>query len=175
MDDKLEKMLKDMKEPLSEKEEEVGDAAGQIADNIFQKGMLPKDALAVSNARAETMYAQAHRLYNGGKYVEASRIFRMLIFLNVTEPKYMLGLAGCFHMLGEYQNGVDGYVRVAMIDPNTPIPYYHMADCHVNLKDNDSAIVSLELAITLCKEKKEYSIIKKRAQMMIEKLEKEEE
>src|SRR5580658_2269831 len=81
-------------------------ALGEISNKMFKEGMSPKDAMEVNPQVLENIYAQAYRLYNTGKYVEASHLFRILIMINSLETKYMLGLAACFHMLKEYQNAI---------------------------------------------------------------------
>lgn len=161
------------KETLREAEENVkqlGTALDDLSNKILQKGMIPKDALGLSDAVVEGIYAQAYRLYNTGKYVEASHLFRMLIMLNVSEAKYLLGLAACFHMLKEYQNAVQTYTMCAMLDPENPIPHYHASDCYVQMKDPLSAIIALDLAVKRAGEKPEYAKIKERALLSIESL-----
>lgn len=145
----------------------------EIAEKILVRGMLPKDAIGFTDSMVEGLYAQAYRLYNTGKYVEASHIFRMLILLNTTESKYILGLAACFHMLKEYKNAIQAYTMCGIMDPENPIPHYHAADCYIHMKDPLSAIVSLEMAIKRAENKPEYNTIKDRSKMSIESLKKE--
>ncbi len=63
------------------------------------------------------------------------------------EPSNTLGIAACFHMLKEYKNAVQAYMICAMLDPENPIPHFHASDCYVEMKDNLSAIISLDLAV----------------------------
>ena len=70
---------------------------------MFDQGMAPKDAFGINPNALENVYAQGYRLYNTGKYIEALHLFRVLILFNAAEPKYILGLAACFHMLKEYK------------------------------------------------------------------------
>src|SRR5262245_6805048 len=97
--------VKQAGEALKQTEKSLED----LADKILRQGMLPKDAIGLDDVAMEGIYAQAYRLYNTGKYLEASQLFRILTMLNTTEPKYTLGLAACFHMVKEYKNAAQTY------------------------------------------------------------------
>jgi type III secretion system low calcium response chaperone LcrH/SycD len=141
-----------------------------ITAKAVQQGVMPKDMLGLSDAMIEGIYGQAYRLYNTGKYKDACQLFRLLIMLNSTEPKYAMGLAACFHMLKEYKNAVSSYAMCGVIDPENPIPHYHASDCYIHLKDPVSAIIALEMAIKRAGNKLEYQTIKDRAQLTINSL-----
>lgn len=145
-------------------------AFGEVAKKVFTQGMNPKDAMGVSNSVLESIYAQAYRLYNTGKYIDAVHLFRMLVIMNATEPKYILGLAACFHMLKEYDNAIQTYTTCSVIDAQNPVPYYHCSDCFIQMKDYISAMISLEMTIKHAGEKPEFARIKERAQMSLESL-----
>lgn len=134
-----------------------------LTSNIFDKGMLPKDAMGLDDNLVEGIYGHAYRLYNAGKYKDASMLFRLLTVLNPTTPKYALGLAACFHMVEEYQNAITTYMMVSLIDGESPLPFFHASDCFVKLGDNASAIVNLEMAVERCGDKPVYALIKERA------------
>ena len=158
----------------AEKESEKFDKAlGEIANKMMIQGMAPKDAMGVSNSYLENVYAQAYRLYNTGKYVEATHLFRILIIMNAMEPKYTLGLAACFHMLKEYYNAIQTYTMCSALDPENPIPHYHSSDCFIQMKDYLSAMICLELAIDRAGDKPQYAKMKERAQLSLESLKKQ--
>ena len=142
---------------------EMKDSLKGLLSNIFEKGMLPKDAMGMSSNMVEGIYSHAYRLYNTGKYKEASILFRLLILLDPTSPKYPLGLAACFHMVKEYINAASTYMLVSMVDPVSPIPYYHASDCYINLKEVGAAALALEMAIKLSGNLPQYSLIKERS------------
>lgn len=145
----------------------------KVAAKVVEQGMMPKDAIGLSDAMIEGIYGQAYRLYNTGKYKEASQLFRMLIMLNSTESKFSMGLAACFHMLKEYKNACGTYAICGIIDPENPIPHYHASDCYIHLGDYVSALISLEMAVKKAGDKPEYATIKDRSLMTITTLKKE--
>lgn len=166
---------------LTKAAEEIGASIGkekapemqQVASKIVQDGMMPKDMMGLSDAMVEGIYGQAYRLYNTGKYRDASQLFRLLIMLNSTDSKYAMGLAACFHMLKEYKNAVSTYAICGVIDPENPVPHYHASDCYINLQDPSSALIALEMAVKRSGNKPEFQTLKDRAQMTIDALKKE--
>lgn len=138
-----------------------------------RQGMSIKESLGLTDAMAEGIYSQAYRLYNAGNFRDAIQIFRMLMMVNTNEPKFAMGLAACLHMLKEYKNAADVYAILAVIDATNPVPFYHASDCFIHMKDNRSALIMLKMAVKWAGDKPEYRILKDRALLMIEGLEKE--
>lgn len=153
--------------------EKTGQDFEQLAKQVMEKGRLPKDAWGYSDAMVEGIYGQAYRLYNTGKYKDAIQLFRVLIMFNSTEPKYVMGMAACFHMMKAYKQAAQTYALCAVLDPETPIPYFHASDCHLAENDKISAIVALKMAIERAGEKPEFATLKDRAELTMNKLEKE--
>jgi type III secretion system low calcium response chaperone LcrH/SycD len=139
-----------------------------------RKGASPKDALGLTDAMVEGVYGQAYRLYNTGKYKEAIQIFRLLVMINSTEPKYAMGLAACFHMAKDYKTAVNAYAIVGVVDPDNPISFYHASDCFIQMGDPTSALISLDMAIKRAGEKPEFKTLKDRAMLTADNLRKAE-
>lgn len=145
----------------------------QVASKIVGQGVPPKDALGLNDQMVEGIYAQAYRLYNTGKYKDASQLFRLLIMLNGAEPKYSLGLAACYHMAKDYDSAIATYTTCGMLDPSNPIPHYHASDCYLQMGDKVSAMIALEMAVKRSASKSEYSQLKDRALLTIASLREE--
>jgi type III secretion system low calcium response chaperone LcrH/SycD len=167
MDSKEDEMMEAVAKMGEAHSKEVGKGIGKVTQNILVKGMMPKDACGVGDNTAEAMYAQGYQLYNNGKYGEARQIFSMLTVLNPLEPKYLLGQAASTHMMRELEHAAELYVRYTILSPQDPVPYYHAADCYIQLQEVDCAIVALNMVIKKSGEKPEYSSIKDRAKMML--------
>ncbi|MEC7839973.1 MAG: SycD/LcrH family type III secretion system chaperone [Chlamydiota bacterium] len=144
----------------------------EAAANIVKKGVLPQEALGMDDQMLEGIYGQAYRLYNTGKYGEAGQIFRLLIMVNSMEPKYSMGLAACFHMLKEYKNAIDTYTLCSIIDPDNPVPQYHISDCYIQMSDQVSAIIALKMAIKRAGTNPDFKTLVDRAKLTIESLKK---
>lgn len=154
---------------------ELGDSVKDFTEKMVNRGLPPKDAAGLSNKLLEGIYAQAYRLYNTGKYVEATHLFRLLILLDPNESKYIMGLAACFHMLKEYKNAIEAYTLCLVLDANNPVPLYHSSDCFIQMKDYPSAILSLEMAIQQAGEKQEFAKLKERALLSLESLKQQQQ
>ena len=165
-----EEMRKETLESADAQGEKLKEAFGDITKKMLTQGMSPKEAMGINDGLLESIYAQAYRLYNTGKYIEATHLFRLLVMMNSLESKYILGLGACFHMLKEYDNAIQTYTMCSVIDPESPIPYYHSSDCFIQMKDYLSAMVCLEMTISHAGDKPEYTKIKERAQMSLESL-----
>lgn len=137
------------------------------------KGVPTKDILGLNDQMVEGIYGQAYRLYNTGKYKDASQLFRLLIMLNPAEAKYPLGLAACFHMMKDYESAIQMYTVCGMTDPQNPIPHYHASDCYLQLGDKVSAMIALEMAMKRSGERPEFKTIKDRAALTVESLKQE--
>jgi len=142
-------------------------------ERAVRKGATAKDVLGLTDAMVEGIYGQAYRLYNTGKYKEAAQIFRLLLMINATEPKYSMGLAATLHMMKDYDSAIAAYAAVFTMDPFNPIPYYHSADCFIQKGDTFSAIIALQTAVKKSTDRPEYKTLQDRAVMMIESLKKE--
>jgi len=169
------------KKEIRDAVDKIGSQAGKergknfqkIARDVLEKRLLPKNAIGLSDAMVEGIYSQAYRLYNAGKYNDAVQLFRLLIMLNSTEAKYTLGFAACFHMMKKHKPAIDAYTLCSVIDPTSPVPYYHAADCYIQMNDPASAVISLEMAVKRAGETPEFLPLKDRAKMMIKRLKKE--
>jgi len=140
----------------------------KLSENLFQNGMSPKDAVGISDQTAERIYAQAYQLYNLGKFDDARKLFSSLVLMDFTQAKYMLGLAACYHVMKEYDQAAQNYLKCAALDPKSPIPYYHAYDCFMQMEDVSSAMVALNLTIKRCGEKVEYLEMKNKASLYLE-------
>lgn len=138
-----------------------------------EAGLMPKDLLGLSDNVVEGIYGQAYRLYNAGKYHEACQLFRLLLMLNSTVSKYSLGLAACFHMLKEYKSAAATYGICAVVDSDSPVPYFHASDCYMHLRDPASALAALEIAVKRAGNKPEHQLLKDRALMTMQHLKEE--
>ncbi|MBS0635891.1 MAG: SycD/LcrH family type III secretion system chaperone [Verrucomicrobia bacterium] len=148
-------------------------AVKQIMEAALKKGIMPKQALQISDDTMEAIYTQAYTLYNQSKYRDASYIFRLLMLLDFTTPKYVLGLAACAHRVQDFTNAANLYFLCAALDPDNPIPHFHSTDCYLQLGAKAIASYSLQLAIEAAGDQPQYQTIKQRAELMKEALDKQ--
>lgn len=147
----------------------------ELMTEFMEKKSVPKEALDMRAQELEAVYGQAYRLYNTGKFKDAVDLFRLLIMAEPAESKYALGMAACFHMLKEFTNAVKAYSLYALMDTENPIPYFHQADCFIQMGDPIGAMIALETAVKRAGNKPQYQVLKDRSLMMIQSLDKEVE
>ena len=165
------KIIKKTLENLGdETPEELKDSVEKLTEDIYEHGMLPKDAMGLSNEMVEGIYSYAYRLYNTGKYEPASQLFRLLIMLNPTEAKYLMGLAACFHMEKDWEQAGVTYILCSLIDLKSPVYHYHASDCYQQQGQKDMAINALEACIGRCERNEEFLPLKERAVVNLEAL-----
>lgn len=142
-----------------------------LADKAFKGNLSIKTLAGVSDEKEEAIYGQAYLLYNTGRYKEAAEVFRVLITINSTEPKYMVGLAACFHMMKEYDAAISTYMICSFLDPKNPLPHFHLSDCYLQLKDPISAKTALKAAIEYAGDNPQYKTLKERSEITLRGLE----
>jgi len=141
----------------------------EVLLKIFRDGMSPKEAMGLSDETMEALYGYAYRLYESGNFADSQRIFQYLVNFNAAETKYSLGLAACYHMQGKYQAAIEAYMLCAMFDQESPIPFYHIADCYVKMEMPEGALIALDDAIRMAFLPR-HTLIRERATLMRKKI-----
>lgn len=145
----------------------------QFSQKFLSKGVLPKDILNINDRDSEVMYSKAYHFYETGNYTESCQLFQMLMGLNPSEYKYVMGLAACKQMLRDFETALSLYALAGALDPKAPLPHYHSAECYLQAGDKFSALVCLEMTITRAQGKPELKELADRATMMTNKLNEE--
>lgn len=149
----------------------------EVLTQFFENEVPMKQALGISNLLMESIYNQAYQFYKIGQYEKASKVFFLLHFLAGTgknaDPRFTLGIAACSHMQKNYDKAITYYVANAMLDPRSPMPFYHAADCFLQKGDKASALTYLRLMMLRLENKPESTVLKERAERMIATLTKE--
>lgn len=163
-----------------DKNQPVNETVASGPENMdFLKGIFsqeetsPQKAMGMTNEMVEGIYGQAYRLYNTGKYQDAAQLFRLLVMVNPTDPKFTLGLAACLHLLKEFKNAIEIYTVCSILDQDSPIPLFHASDCYLQVQDKLAAMMALEMAVKRAGSKPEFQTLKDRASMTAKSLRKE--
>lgn len=135
----------------------------------MMKDIIPLQ-LRASDAKLEELYARGYNLYKAGRYREALPIFKLLAQANFKEPRYIMAMAATFHMLREYVSAAQAYYVVNMIDPDDPLPQYHLADCCFQMNNPISAYCALQMALKRCQKNPAYKNLEERIEIMIKSL-----
>lgn len=143
----------------------------KVVKLIFEDGLQPKDALAISDQTIEAIYAHAYRFYQSAKYKDAGQIFRLLQTLNSADWRFYMGMGACLHRLGKYETASFMYQTAGDMAPNNPMPFYYCSDCRMKMGHFRKAVQLLKEVVKRCLGKKEYVAIRDRSLMTIGSLE----
>ncbi len=170
VEDLIDEKLKQFKGKLNEEELEM---QREALKEVFVKGRPPRHAMGISPEFMNLLYTFAYNAYNAGRYKDANNTFSMLNFLEPLTPKYLHGLAATHHKLKEYEKAVELYFTLAMVEEESPVPYFHIADCYEKLGNQGGILIGLGGAISRCGEESKYSAIKQRCYVMMSKTKKD--
>ncbi len=147
----------------------------EVLSKIFISGMKPQEVLGISDEMIEHMYSYGYRLYNLGKYEQASHVFLGITIFTPADPRFHLALAASYQRLKKYGQAVESYYRYSLLDTHNPLPFYYMYDCYYQVGQISDAEICLLEAIQRCGNQKMYAKIKERTKLLLENLQKEKQ
>lgn len=130
--------------------------------NIFEKGMIPGEALGFDEDFLEYVYKYAYTLYQRNKIEEASQLFRWLKVMVPFYPKYNIALMHCFILQKKWIGAVACLMELAYQDLEDPYPFEKMSECLIEAGDFGGALIAMEKAIQRAGDKKEFAQKKER-------------
>ena len=64
---------------------------------------------------------------------------------------------------GEYEAAIDAYEMAAILDIDSPVPYFYLAKCLFAIHDRESSLQALDLAIEYAADREEFFDLKLQA------------
>lgn len=144
-----------------------------IQKNI-NTGMPNYMAMGYKEEHLEFLYSNAYEQYKAGRYEDAAAAFKDLIYLNIKDYRFVMGLGSCLHRLKKYQDAVIRYVIAATIEPKNPYPFYYSIDCALQENDLISALVMVTNTIKICGKQKKHQELKESCKLLRKSLKKQE-
>ncbi len=114
--------------------------------STIKEGALPYEAMNFDQEFLEHIYANAYQLFKAGHYDKAKGIFQLLLVLNPSDAKYSMGLATCCRQQKDFDEAIHFFFKTALLDKESPYPFYFAAECMVEKNDEASGIMALRLA-----------------------------
>lgn len=143
----------------------------KILMRIFDKGMLPKDAICLSKRDMSQLYTYAYYLFNSGKYPQAREMFKLLLALDPSEVGFATALGICYHREKNYKFALTAYLRSYLQDPFDPLPLFYGYDCAIKMDSEPVALMLLKKTIEAAGDQTKFAAIKERAQLIYDGLE----
>jgi type III secretion system low calcium response chaperone LcrH/SycD len=169
IDNLIDDVLKSSRKPVPEKDREK---FRLVFTDMINGKKKPMDALGFGRELIEHMYAHGYRLNKLGNYKKAQQVFTGLTILDPDDPRFHLALGAAFHRQKKYRDAIESYLVCARQQPTNPMPLFYMSDCFMMRDAWQVSKDCLEAVLHVCGTKKEYSVVKERAKMMIEGLKK---
>lgn len=138
---------------------------GNLLTRLLAGEVIPLETLNVRPEMLEYLYGHAYRMFTAGQYKNAAVLFSFLIVLNSANFKHHMALGACFHRMGQHVEAMNQYMAAFFLNPDNPLPFYHISDCYIKLKKLDYAAFSLGMAIALAGNDPQYLKIKERAEL----------
>ena len=159
------KLVEKNKGTLSDKEQAD---QRKMLEHILIEGKVPADAMGINKDTIEMIYNEGGRLYNNGKYQDALGFFRLIDLVLPNIPKFAFAIGACYQMLGKNRESIAWYLKCAYFDKESPIPYYHMADCLFKLKNYGAALGALASVLQRAGDDPKYEKICGKTKLMME-------
>jgi len=102
---------------------------------VFEKEKTLTEALQMTPKMLNKLYEYGYKLYQGGKYKEAFGCFYFLRELEPFSYRYNFSLAACHQHLKQYTEAAACYIICTNLEPDKPIPYFHLYDCFMKCDD----------------------------------------
>jgi type III secretion system low calcium response chaperone LcrH/SycD len=138
--------------------------------NIFVNDTPIYKALGITDELMEQGYALGYHFYQSGNFKNAVVIFRCLLRSDGLNARYFYSIAACHQQLKEYEAAAIYYQAAAYLDPENPIPCYHLYDCCVHLNDLYSAAFALDMVVLRSEKIPKYQQLNTMAKANLESL-----
>ncbi len=113
----------------------------RLKDSFDDEGALNLDEWRQEDTR--TLYELGFTLYKMKEYNKAETIFRKLVIVMPLEKSHWQGLASSLQMQNRFEDALVHWSMYAFIDPNSPIPHFHAAECLFKIGDYKDCLKAL--------------------------------
>ncbi|WP_263079321.1 SycD/LcrH family type III secretion system chaperone [Endozoicomonas sp. Mp262] len=100
---------------------------------FFGSGGTVKTLKDIPPGAIEGGYATALNFYENGRLKDSEKIFQLLCLLDHYDPRFFMGLGACRQQMEQYEQAIESYSFVTVLDCNDPRPPFHSAECHMAL------------------------------------------
>jgi len=140
----------------------------KMMEQVFIEGKTPADALGLKPDAIEFIYNEAGRCYNSGQYKDALALFTLADSMVPGVPKQLFGLAACYQMMNRHDDAIRAYLKCAYYDRESPLPYFHMSDCFMKMKNYEGVLGALTCVLERAGTDPRYNKIVGKTKLMIE-------
>jgi len=143
----------------------------EVIENFTANGRTFRDFTQLTPESMEVIYLVGYNHYNAGKFDEAEKVFRLLATLDHFERKYWKALAAAREGLRKYEEALQAYGYLGVMDLHDPYPPFQAARCFMALGKTAEAESGLRAAIFNSAEKPEHAELHQQAKALLELIE----
>lgn len=92
-------------------------------------GATLADVVGITLEQREAIYTMGHYQYIQGKYADAMKFFRFLLFHDQLDLRAMFGIGCCLQMQGDYVQAQVYLGLAVMMEPSNPASGVQFAEC----------------------------------------------
>ena len=138
---------------------------------MLEEDLSLKDVLGFTEDTLEMLYRNGYSLYQNGKYKEALDTFNLLRELDGWDPRFTFSIAATHHKAKNYSEAAGNYMLYEVIDPQNPLPFYHLYDCFTKMGHTDLAMNALKIAHNLAGADLQYAELQGKIELELQHLE----
>ena len=135
---------------------------------VIEEGKSLKEALKVSDEDFNSLYIHGRTLFEAGKYLEAWKVFDLLVDIEPANPMFLKSLAVTQHRLGDYQEAFSSYAISFYLDESDLMSLFYAYDCLFKLGDFAFAAQTLKDVISRAENRPKYAEIRKQAVLLLD-------
>ena len=124
---------------------EQADRIKKIAADVLINNKSVKESMKISGQQLEALYAIGYSRFKLHQFEEAKSFFQLLTILDHGEPKYVLGTAACYRMLGDFDRAIIMYEVLIHQHPKYIDAYINLCECFFRVEDWDGLLEIFEL------------------------------
>lgn len=127
--------------------EALDSAEFQSVVNALKKIVDEEGGLSIEEWRTEdtrVLYELGFNLYRTKEFLHAESIFRKLVVMMPLEKTHWQGLASSMQMQNRFKDALTGWSMYAFIDPKSPLPHFHAAECLLSIEDYKDCLKALD-------------------------------
>ncbi len=108
------------------------------------EGHTLRDLKGLTDGEMEAIYSLGYNFYTTGRLDDADKVFRFLVLIDHTCPKYWIGLGAVQQVKRDYKHAITSYAYASFLDIDNPKPQYHAAECFLATGDKVNALSALD-------------------------------
>ncbi|AZZ91049.1 SycD/LcrH family type III secretion system chaperone [Hahella sp. KA22] len=120
----------------------------------------------ITDNELEAVYTVAYNLYRQNRNGESEKLFRFLCLYGHLDKRFWMGLGACLQQQQKYEEAVQAYSYMAILDVENPHPPMHAAFCYLALNDLEKAESGIEAALHWAGDKEQYSQVRAKAELL---------